>query len=222
MEKKILSLLLFSLIIISPVFSSAQGRPDIMGKYTILPNAPQEEVKDTVNIIEFMSFYCGHCFGFHKNSTILKGRYPHRLKFKYIPIQWGEAPSKPTEAYLIARDMGKEKEMRNALFSAAFEQKLDISKIEVLEKLGSSVGLSEEFSKKLKSGAKAKEVGENLDFARRLNIDHTPTVIIAGNIVVTPTMTGGKIIPMLQNVDSIRSSLYKRGIQSKGGENTGK
>ncbi|MFQ5560220.1 MAG: DsbA family protein [Nitrospinota bacterium] len=202
---KITSLLL--LFFVLPVL--VQGAEKIPGKYKDLPGASRQVVKDSIEVVEFMSFYCGHCFAMFKNEPMLKGRYPHKLKFKYVPIQWGKAPTTPAEAFLIARDMGKGDEMRHAIFTAAFEQKKDIGSAVVLGELAKKIGLANEFNKRLASGEKRAEVENNMALTRKLRIEATPTVIMAGNIVVSPMQTGGKMIPMMQNLDMIISGLLK-------------
>lgn len=163
-----------------------------------------------VEITEFLSFYCGHCYHFEQSIPVIKGNFPKKIKWKVIPIYWGNGSPKPGEAYLIALDEGKGEEMKKALFHAIFEEKRDIGNIDVLEDIGVKAGLGFEFSRRLRAGDKSREVGEAILKTQTYDIKETPTLIIAGNLEVSPSMFHGDVNAMGENVIMMLKSLFNK------------
>ncbi len=181
----------------------------IEGSYEKLPG--HEFVYDgkQVEIIEFLSFYCGHCYRFETSIPIIRGTFPRKTKWKTIPIYWGNGSPKPGEAYFIAEEKGRGEEMKKALFDAVFSGKRDIGNIEVLEEIGMKLGLGFDFSRKLRSGYKAKNTGEAILMSKAYGIEETPTLIIAGNLKVTPHGSGSSMDDLRNNAITIIKSILK-------------
>ena len=184
-------------------------KPSIKGTYTQLPGEQFKFDGKTVEVVEFLSFYCHTCYNFENSIPVIKGNFPKKIKWKIIPIYWGKGSPKPGEAYLLAEEAGKGEEMKKALFDAQMVQKRDIGNLEVLESIGSKLGLGPDFSKKLSSGEKAVEVRNGMDMAKAYNVDETPTLIIAGNIVVNPHAVDHNIDAFRENVLTILKSILQ-------------
>ncbi|MBU2591707.1 MAG: DsbA family protein, partial [Nitrospinae bacterium] len=183
-----------------PVKSEGGKDTKPAGIYAVIEGRPARRSKEYVQLEIFSSFYCGHCYNFFGQENTLGKK--NKIKFVHIPIQWGDGSTKATEAYLIARDMGKGDEMRAKLFEAQFVENQDISDVKWLKKQASSLGLSKKFGEMLDSGVKAKEIADNLEMAHQLSINETPTVIIGGNLIVIPRMTGGNMNVFIMNIDT--------------------
>ena len=181
-------LVVFTLLIMTSFSVHAETRPVIKGIYTTVPGVQFEFDGKQVEIIEFFSFYCGHCFEFEKSIPVIKGNFPKKTKWRQVPIFWGKGSPKPGEAYFLAKDAGKGEEMKKAIFNAIFKEGKDIGKVEVLEELGAKIGLGFDFSRKLRTGEKAGEVGKAILMTKTYGIEETPVLIIAGNIKTGPHM----------------------------------
>ena len=203
-------LVVFTMLIMTSFSVHAETRPVIKGTYTNVPGVQFNFDGKQVEIIEFFSFYCGHCFEFEKSIPVIKGNFPKKTKWKQVPIYWGKGSPKPGEAYLLAKDEGKGDEMKKAIFNAIFVDNKDIGKIEVLEELGIKVGLGFDFSRKLRTGAKAGKVGEAIIMTKTYGIDETPVLIIAGNLKTTPTMLEHSMSNLRDNAITIIKSLFNK------------
>lgn len=183
--KKIL--LVFTLLFLLPmaVYAVDEG-PKIKGDYKRLLDRQFKYDGKTVEVVEFMSFYCGSCYAFERSVPVIKGNFPKKVKWRIVPIYWGPASSKPGEAYFLADEAGMGEQMKKALFNANFVEKKDIGSVEVLEALAAKVGLGFDFSRKLRAGAKAAEAEKAMALAKAYNIEETPTLVIAGNIMTSP------------------------------------
>lgn len=198
MLKKMFLVLTFLVAALSPLGVDAET--SIKGVYAQLPGHQFKFDGKTVEVIEFLSFYCDGCYSFEKAIPAIKGNFPKKIKWKTIPIYWGKGSPKPGEAYLLAEEAGKGEKMKEALFRAHFVERKDIGDVKVLEDIGKKMGLGISFSKKLRAGDKAKDVQKALDMARAYGVDETPTLIIAGNIMTN-------LHPFNHNTDAFRENV---------------
>jgi len=189
----------------------AGSAPTIIGEHTKIAGEKFRYDGKTVEVMEFMSFYCHTCYDFEKAIPVIKGNFPKKIKWKTVAIYWGEHGSpKPGEAYLIAEEAGKGEEMKKALFEAQMVDKKDIADLDVLEAIAAKVGLDKEFSKKLRSGEKTAETQKLLDMARKYGVNETPTLIIAGNIKTDPHAMNHDLERFKTNALAILASILKK------------
>ncbi|HBR21353.1 MAG TPA: hypothetical protein DD713_02090 [Nitrospiraceae bacterium] len=198
MFKKMFLVLTFLAVAFSPFRVDAEIF--IKGVYTKLPLQQFKFDGKTVEVIEFLSFYCDGCYTFERAIPAIKGNFPKKIKWKTIPIYWGKGSPKPGEAYFLAEEAGKGEKMKEALFRAHFVERKNIGDIKALEEIGQKIGFGFDFSKRLRSGDKAKDVQKALDMARAYGVDETPTLIIAGNIMTN-------LHPFNHNTDAFRENV---------------
>ncbi len=203
------SLMLFALMLLISYSSYAGEKPNIVGVYVEVPGYEFAFDGKTVEVVEFLSFYCGHCFHFEKAIPVIKGNFPKKIKWKTIPVYWGKGSPKPGEAYLIAKEAGKGDQMKKAIFEAIFTDRRDIGKIEVLEDIGSKIGLGFEFSRKLRAGDKANDAKEALALMKKYRIQETPSLIVAGNLRISPGLLNNSVDLMRDNTIAVLKSLFK-------------
>lgn len=198
-------------ILLAAVFLplSVESETSIKGIHTKLSGHQFKFDGKKVEVIEFLSFYCGGCYDFEKSIPVIKGNFLKKVRWKTIAIYWGKGSSKPGEAYLLAEETGKGEKMKEAIFRANFVERKDISDIKVLEEIGKNLRLGTSFSKKLRAGDKAKDVQKALDMARSYSVDETPTLIIAGNIMTNPHLFEHNIDAFRGNVITILKSILK-------------
>lgn len=179
------------------------------GIYEQLPDQAFVFNGEQVEIIEFLNFYCGHCYKFEESIPVIKGNSPKKIKWKTVPLYWGKS-SKAIEAFFLAEESGKGEEMKRALFKAVFVDKRDISNVNVVESIAMKVGLGFDFSHRLRAGEKAKDVGDALVMAKAYKVEETPTLIIAGNIKSTPRGLGHEENALRNNIITILKSLFEK------------
>lgn len=182
--KKVLALLgiitLFSLSVQIDKVSA------IDGVYKKIPGQKFTFDGKKVEVIEFLSFYCGHCYQFESAIPIIKGNFPKKINWKTVPVHWGQGSPKPGEAYLLAKEVGKGEQMKREIFKAIFVENRDIGREEVLEEIASRIGLGFDFSIKLRDGVKHDEIIKGIEMMRGYGIHETPTMVIAGNLKSSP------------------------------------
>ncbi|HDL16045.1 MAG TPA: hypothetical protein ENH28_07840 [Euryarchaeota archaeon] len=181
----------------------------VLGLYPVI-DKPAINEPGKVKITEFMSFYCDQCYRFNTIKHQLVNKYGDALEFKVVPIVWGEQSVKTVEAYILAERHGKGTEMADTIFNAEFNQSRNISDVNVLSAIGKQVGLGDEFVKNLKSGSAREDAINNIRQAINYKVNETPTLIVNGNIVVTPHPTGDDVSAMGKNLDVIIQKLLNK------------
>jgi len=157
----------------------------LKGDFEVVSGFENTHTRGEVKAMEFFDFYCPHCYQLHIQESRLERKYGDALKMTSMPFPLRPASFPPLEAYVIARDMGKGEEMKDAIFRAKWEEGLDIGNKEVLVELAGRVGLdTDEFKSRLEKGAR-REVQNSRTLGGRYGISATPTVILDNNIRVT-------------------------------------
>ena len=198
-----------ALMLLLPSIAFAAGAPAIKGQYKAVPGKEFKYDGKTVEVLEFLSFYCGTCYEFEKSIPAIKGNFPKKIKWKIAPVYWGEGSPNPGEAYFLAEEAGKGEAMKRALFKANFVDKKNIGDIAVLESIGAQIGMGFDFSVKLRNGAKSLEAARAIDMAREYAVEETPTLIIAGNIATNPHASGHDMNDFKGNILTILKSIIK-------------
>lgn len=137
-------------------------------------------VKGSKSLVVFMDPYCGYCKKFHGElATLLNTNKDVKVIFKDIPIM-GEDSTMAIQAMLAAKAQGKYEQLQNAVFSADKH----LTKKQLM-KIAKSLGID---TNKLQEAMKSKEiqaeVDQNLELAKALNINGTPTLIVNETQVV--------------------------------------
>lgn len=208
MFRKILVLLIGLAFI--PLAASAAAAPSIKGTFTEVQGKEFKFDGKTVEVVEFLSFYCGSCYRFEEAVPVVKGNFPKKVNWKTVPVYWGQASTKPSEAYFLAEEAGKGEEMKKALFRANFIDKKDIGNVEVIESLAAEMGLGFDFSRKLRTGQKAEQAKMALDMAREYGVNETPSLVIAGNLLTSPHSLNHDLSALKDNAITIIGSILKK------------
>ncbi len=158
---------------------------------------PAGNMSGKIEILEFLKFDCPHCIKLHNNLPQLLSRYGNKINITYIPIVFPKQSTKSIEAYIIADQMGKGNEMQDALFNEAQAEisngkvigsnLMIMESVPALESVAASIGLGEDFNRELENGVAKDAAQKNLRLMNDYGIDGTPTLVINGNVVVTPT-----------------------------------
>lgn len=181
----------------------------IDGEYTLLPvnSAP---FTGKVVLTMFESFYCDHCYALDQKMPAILEKYGEQVQIIYKPMVWSGQPTKSVEAYIIAEQLGKGKEMGDALFKANFIERKDISDVNELKRIAAGIGLGEQFNSNLENGAAIEQAQANIQLSQTYRVDETPSIVVNGILKVTPHDTGDDIDLMAQNLDIIIESILKQ------------
>ncbi len=141
-----------------------------------------------VKITEFLKFNCPFCYNLHTNLPQILEKYGDNVTITYVPIVWPGESTKSIEAYIIADQMGKGKEMQDAMFNEAAAEGLTkgienlpvMDSVPTLERVAASIGLGADFNAKLEGNDALGAARVNLEFMNKYGVDSTPTIFVNG------------------------------------------
>jgi len=181
--------------------------PGVKGKYQLLGKADGLKGAKQIEMIEFFNYSCGHCYKFLKASERLHKKYKGKLLHKKSPIYWGQQTPYPAMAFYIADEQGVEKKFTQELFDTNFQLNVNIFQPRVLKLLAKDHGIEKEMMEGMQSSSIKAKVQNSLALAQQYKANETPTVIINETLRVTPSISGGSIEMMTDNLEVIFDSI---------------
>ncbi len=157
------------------------------GEYQVIKDEPSLHTQGKVLLLEFADFYCPHCHLFERVvASKLKKEFGERLEVRLIgfPVIRGKLPT-AFEMYEQARAMGKGSEMKEVLFRTIHKEEIHVFDRGLRSLLLREVGLeAKSFEEGLASGKPYKALEQGIAWGQRVQVKHTPTVVLDGNLLV--------------------------------------
>lgn len=174
----------------------------IQGEYQIMENEPSLHKNGKVILIEFADFYCPHCHMFDRVvGNKLQKEFGDKLEIRMIgfPVIPGKLPT-VFEMYEQAKTMGKGQEMKQVLFSSIHEKDIHIFDKTMRSLVLKEVGLdAAEFESGLASGQPFRALEKGKEWGERIEVSHTPTVVLDGNIRIA-NLTFDNLKSVIQSI----------------------
>ncbi len=200
--QKFLLVLLLTILIGFPSQAALAG-DKIRGKYEVIGSLDKLKGAKQVEMLEFFNFSCGHCYLFLTAVKKLHNKYKDKLFHKKYPIYWGEQTTFPAKAYYITDELGIEEKFTQELFDTNFKLHINIFQPRVVQRLSMHYKIEDEMRAGMKSKAIEDKLNKSLALAKKYNANETPTLILNGVLKVTPSLSGGDVDKMTENLDLI-------------------
>lgn len=204
--KKFLVLILL-VAMIAPIPALAEGK--LKGKYEVVGDLNKLKNAKQIEMVEFFNYSCGHCYKFLETSKRLHKKYKGKLFHKKQPIYWGQQTPYPAMAYFISDQHGVEGKFTQTLFDTNFLMKINIFQPRVIKMLSKDFGIEKEMTEGMQSPKIKAKVQESLELAKTIDLKETPTVILNGVLRVTPSISGGSVDKMTDNLEVIFDDILK-------------
>jgi thiol:disulfide interchange protein DsbA len=200
LQKVLLALLLVGLILPS---SLALAGDKIRGKYKVIGSVEKLKGAKQVEMAEFFNYSCGHCYRFLETSKKLHDKFKDKLFHKKYPIYWGQQTAIPAKAYYITDELGVEEKFTQELFDTNFKLHINIFQPRVIQRLSQHYKIEQEIRDGMKSPSIEAKVNKSLALFKEYGGDETPTVILNNVLKVTPSISGGSVDKMTENLELI-------------------
>ncbi len=180
--------LLFGIVLLHLSAMIVQAADRLPGEYEAIKGEPSLHTPGKVLLLEFADFYCPHCHLFEKVVTSqLTQEFGERLEVRLVgfPVIRGKLPT-AFEMYEQARAMGKGAEMKAVLFRTIHKEQIHVLDRGLRSLLLREVGLdAKTFEEGLASGEPYKALEQGIAWGLRVQVKHTPTVVLDGNLRVS-------------------------------------
>lgn len=190
-----------------PVAGLAGETFTIKGKYELVGKLDHLKGAKQIEMIEFFNYSCGHCYKFLETSKRLHKKFKGKLLHKKSPIYWGQQNPYPAMAFYISDEQGVEQKFTQELFDTHFQLDINIFQPRVIKLLARDYGIEKEMTEGMQSSSIKAKVQKSLELAKHYNANETPTVIINDTLKVTPSISGGDVEKMTDNLEVIFDSI---------------
>lgn len=180
------------------------------GKYKVIGDISKLKGVKQIEMEEFFNYSCGHCYKFLSTAEKLHKEFKGKVFHKKVPIYWGNQTPYPAMAYYIADQHGLEKKFTRELFDTNFLMEINIFQPRVIKLLSRDHGIEKEITTGMQSPEIKQRVEEGMAKAKQYEIDETPTVIINGVLKVTPSISGGSVDLMTENLAVIFNDILEQ------------
>lgn len=201
MRRLILSICLF---LMGPLVACAEGEATTFEEgvhYDRIEVPLRARGAGKIEVVEFFSYGCGHCYNFEPMLATWKKSLPDDVLFVPSPVAWNAGLEGLARAFYTAQALGVQQEMHSALFEAIHRDGKKLSSPGELASLFAAHGVAEaDFHKAYNSFGVNSQVGQATSRMRSARITGTPELMVAGKYRIT-TRKAGSQANMLKVVD---------------------
>jgi len=96
----------------------AQAQPKLGVEYLELGAAQPTDTAGKIEVIEFFSYLCPHCYGFEPTLKAWVKKLPKDTQFRRVPAMFSDAYAQAARAYYALEAIGEVERLHTALFDA--------------------------------------------------------------------------------------------------------
>jgi len=171
--------------------------------FTLLSPAQPTDSGNKIEVIEFFSYACGHCYTLEPFLESWAKKMPADVVFKRVPGVGSAAWTELALVFYTFEAMGKLDALHGKAFDAMHKDQLNISnpkiRYEWLAKQGVDVAQFQAVEKSFSVQSKLKRAGQLMGSYK---VDGVPMVIVNGKYVTSAGHAGGaaKVVPVLETL----------------------
>lgn len=154
--------------------------------YEVLDTPQKTRNKDKVEVLEFFSYTCGHCFTFEPHVKKWKQSKAEDVDFWRSHVVWGKPMEGLARAYATAQSLRVLEKAHAALFNAVHVERKRLNSEDDLAAVFASIGVDKEkFRKAYNSFSATSGVRLANARARNFKVASTPQLVVAGKYRIT-------------------------------------
>lgn len=175
-----------------------------LGQDYIVLNPPQStEGGGKVEVIEFFSYACGHCYKLEPFLASWAKKLPPDVTFKRVPGAGSQAWAQLALLYYSLEAMGKLDPVHDRAFEAIHEQRVNLTNPKVRGEWITKQGLdAAQYASVEKSFTVQSKLSRAVQMQGAYKVDGVPMVIVNGKYVTSTGHAGGpeKVVPIVEQL----------------------
>jgi thiol:disulfide interchange protein DsbA len=183
----LLGALVIALVLYGTVYTTGltEGEFTEGEHYVLLKDPVRTDAGGTLEVIEFFSYGCVHCFNFDPQIEDWKADLPEGVRFRRQPVSFSPSWALLGQAYYALEDIGILDRNHTRIFRAIHEQGRQFLSVEELADFIDGRGASrEEFTRAFNSSAVRRFAGQMERMQLRYEVQAVPTIVVAGKYVI--------------------------------------
>jgi thiol:disulfide interchange protein DsbA len=163
----------------------AQAQPAVGVEYREL-STPQPDAAGKIEVIEFFSYLCPHCYRFDPLLTTWVKKLPKDTQFRRIPAMFNNEYAQAARAFYALEAIGEEERLHMALFDAVhagsrLKVENEAALTEWLDKQGVD---TKKFAAAYRSFSVEGKIRRATQLSQAYKIDVVPSVVVNSKYVV--------------------------------------
>ncbi len=161
-------------------------------EYELLEQAQPVEDKNKIQVIEFFSYACPHCYNLEPNVNEWLKKKPENIDFIQVPAIFNKQWEAFASIYYTAEVLGIADKVHPIIFDAIHGPGKKIKSLNDLKTIFTSNGVSsDDFDNTLKSFAVANKIRKAKAMTKKYSIKSVPIVIVQGKYRTDSTLAHG-------------------------------
>lgn len=177
-----------AMLVAASVLTLGAAQAQTVGKeYSLLdPVQPPESPAGKVEVLEFFSFGCIHCYKLHPFAKQWAAKLPADVVFKKIPVTFERPQLKPMAKLYYALELtGDLARLEDAVFAAVHGEKVTLATDDAVIKWVNAQGVdAKKFSDAFNSFGVQNKVARGEQLTKAYRVQGTPQVYVDGRYAV--------------------------------------
>lgn len=164
------------------------------GKAYLPVKSPQlPETAGKIEILEFFSYTCPHCFALEGTIGPWSKRLPTDASFRRLPVAFLESTLPLARAYFALESMGGLEKAHLQVFDAFQEQGVQLNREKTLFAWIGKQGLdAKRFEDSYRSFGVQAKLSRARQLAQAFDINAVPSLVVGGKYLTSAALAGGK------------------------------
>lgn len=175
------------LLFCSSAFAAAQ-----LGRDYKLLSPPQHTSTQKIEVLEFFSYGCSHCFHLHQPLSEWEKNMPSDVELKFVPTMFSSSAEPFARTYFALESMQNFKQMHDAVYRAIHVTGANLYDEETITNFVGSKGVDKaKFLSLYDSFSMQPRIERAKQMIRSYNIEGTPTLVVDGKYAIQATQENG-------------------------------
>lgn len=178
---------LTSLLFATAAFAFSAAQAQTVGKdYTLVEPAQATESAGKIEVLEFFSYGCIHCYRLHPFAKQFAAKAPADVVFKRIPVTFDRQQMRPmAKLFYTLEATGDLARLDDAAFAAVHDQKVNLATDEAVIKWVTGQGVdAKKFTETYNSFGIQNKVSRGEQLTKAYRVQGTPQVYVDGRFAV--------------------------------------
>ncbi len=178
-------------LLLSGAPAQAQGGPVEGRQYQRLATPVAGSAPGKIEVIEFFWYGCPHCYVFEPTIEAWAKQLPADVVYRKVHVAFRENVKIHQRLFFTLEAMGKEAQVRPAIFNAIHRGGQSLTEIDAMVKFLAPLGVdANKFRETYNSFTVQTKCQQATKLQDQYNIDGVPTVAIGGRYLTSPAMAG--------------------------------
>jgi len=182
-------------VVAALLFGSSAYSGEANQGYTMLP-ATQPTSTKKIEVLEFFSYACSHCFHLHHDLGAWAKKMPKDVELVYVPVMFRDSAEPLARTYYALEGMPNFEKMHDAVYRGIFVENAELFDLDSIASFVAKQGADRaKFTAAYNSFSMSSRISRAKQMIRSYAIQGTPTLVVEGKYVITG----------LQPADTIRA-----------------